>query len=68
VVEAENPLALLEAIQGLRNADLRKAGENARTYACMRWSAERVLGHLERTLTAAAGSQMGSLAWKGFKP
>ena len=68
VVEAENPQALLEAIQGLRNADLRKTGENARAYACMRWSAERVLGHLERTLTAAAGSQMGSLAWKGFKP
>lgn len=68
VVEAENPQALLEAIQGLRKDDLRKAGENARAYACMRWSAERVLGHLERTLTAAAGSQMGSLAWKGFKP
>jgi colanic acid biosynthesis glycosyl transferase WcaI len=68
VVEAENSLALFEAVRGLRNADLRKAGENARAYACMRWSAERVLGHLERTLTAAAGSQMGSLAWKGFKP
>jgi colanic acid biosynthesis glycosyl transferase WcaI len=68
VVEAENSLALFEAVRGLRNANLRKAGENARAYACMRWSAERVLGHLERTLTAAAGSQMGSLAWKGFKP
>jgi colanic acid biosynthesis glycosyl transferase WcaI len=68
VVEAENPLALLEAVRGLRNADLRKAGENARAYACMRWSSERVLGHLERSLTAAAGSQMSSLAWKGFKP
>ena len=68
VVEAENPLALLEAVCGLRNADLRKAGENARAYACMRWSSERVLGHLERSLTAAAGSQMSSLAWKGFKP
>jgi colanic acid biosynthesis glycosyl transferase WcaI len=68
VVEAENPLALLEAVRSLRNADLRKAGENARTYAGMRWSSERVLGHLERSLTAAAGSQMNSLAWKGFKP
>ncbi len=68
VVEAENPLALLEVVRSLRNADLRKAGENARTYAGMRWSSERVLGHLERSLTAAAGMQMNSLAWKGFKP
>lgn len=68
VVEAENPQALLEAVRELRNADLRKAGENARAYACMRWSSERVLGHLERSLTMAAGSPMSSLAWKGFKP
>jgi colanic acid biosynthesis glycosyl transferase WcaI len=68
VVEAENPLALLEAIRTLRSTDLRKAGENGRAYACMRWSSERVLGHLERNLTAAAGSPMSSLAWKGFKP
>jgi colanic acid biosynthesis glycosyl transferase WcaI len=68
VVQAENPRALLEAVRTLRNIDLRKAGENARAYACMRWSSERVLGHLERSLTAAAGSQMSSLAWKGFKP
>jgi colanic acid biosynthesis glycosyl transferase WcaI len=68
VVEAENPLALLEAVRGLRDEDLRKAGENARAYACLRWASERVLGHLERSLTAAAGLQMSSLAWKGFKP
>jgi len=68
VVEAENPRALLEAVCELRNADLRKAGENARAYASMRWSSGRVLEHLERSLTAAAGSQMSSLAWKGFKP
>ena len=68
VVEAENPRALLEAVCELRNADLRKAGENARAYACMRWSSGRVLEHLERSLTAAAGSPMSSLAWKGFKP
>jgi colanic acid biosynthesis glycosyl transferase WcaI len=68
VVEAENPRALLEAVRELRNADLRKAGENARAYACMRWSSGRVLEHLERSLTAAAGSPMSSLAWKGFKP
>jgi len=68
VVEAENPLALLDAIRGLRNADLRKAGENARVYACKRWSSGRVLEHLEQRLAAAAGSEVGSLAWKGFKP
>jgi colanic acid biosynthesis glycosyl transferase WcaI len=68
VVEAENPPALLEAVRGLRNTDLRKAGENGRAYACMRWSSGRVLEHLERSLAAAAGSQMSSLAWKGFKP
>ena len=58
----------LEAIRTLRSTDLRKAGENGRAYACMRWSSERVLGHLERNLTAAAGSPMSSPAWKGFKP
>jgi colanic acid biosynthesis glycosyl transferase WcaI len=68
VVEAENPLALLEAVRGLRNADLCRAGENGRAYASMRWSSGRVLEHLERSLAAAAGSPMSSLAWKGFKP
>jgi colanic acid biosynthesis glycosyl transferase WcaI len=68
VVEAENPRALLEAIRTLRSTDLRKAGENARAYVSMRWSSERVLGHLERSLTAAAGCQMSPLALKGFKP
>jgi colanic acid biosynthesis glycosyl transferase WcaI len=68
VVEAEDPVALLQAIRELRSADLRKAGENARAYACMRWSSGRVLGHLERSLAAAAGSPISSLAWKGFKP
>jgi colanic acid biosynthesis glycosyl transferase WcaI len=68
VVEAENPAALLEAIRGLRREDLREAGENAREYACARWSPARVLGELERALTTAAGPAMRSLAWKGFKP
>jgi colanic acid biosynthesis glycosyl transferase WcaI len=68
VVEAENPLALLEAVRGLRNTDLRRAGENGRAYACMRWSSGRVLEHMERSLAAAAGSPMSSLAWKGSKP
>jgi len=68
VVAAENPSALLEAIRELRSSDLRKAGENARAYACKRWSSARVLEHIERKLTAVAGSEMSSLAWKGFKP
>jgi len=68
VVAAEDPAALLDAICALRREDLRKAGENAREYACARWSSARVLGELERSLTEAAGHAMRSLAWKGFKP
>jgi colanic acid biosynthesis glycosyl transferase WcaI len=68
VAAAEDPAALLNAICTLRRDDLRKAGENAREYACARWSSERVLGELERSLTVAAGSAMRSLAWKGYKP
>jgi colanic acid biosynthesis glycosyl transferase WcaI len=67
VVPAEDPAALLDAICTLRCDDLRKAGENAREYACARWSSARVLGELERNLTEAAGSTMRSLAWKGSK-
>jgi len=48
----------------IKNADLRKAGENARVYACKRWSSGRVLEHLEQRLAAAAGSEMGSLPGK----
>lgn len=68
VVAAEDPAALLDAICALRRDDLRKAGENARKYACARWSSARVLGELERSLKAAAGPAMRSLALKGFKP
>ena len=39
-----------------------KLGENARGYASQRWSSVRVMGHLERSLTAVAGNAMGSLA------
>ena len=62
VVDAENPEALLAAIRELRAEDLGKVGQNARGYASVRWSAARVLGHLERSLTTAAGSQMGPVA------
>jgi colanic acid biosynthesis glycosyl transferase WcaI len=67
VVAAEDPAALLDAISILRREDLRTAGENAREYACARWSSARVLGELERSLTDAAGPGMRSLALKGYK-
>lgn len=68
VAVAENPTALLDAICALRREDLRKAGENAREYACARWSSARVLDELEQSLTAAARVAQRPLAWKGFKP
>jgi colanic acid biosynthesis glycosyl transferase WcaI len=68
VVAAENPAALLDAICTLRHEDLGKVGENGRKYACARWSSARVLDELEQTLTTAAGTALGPLAWKGFKP
>jgi colanic acid biosynthesis glycosyl transferase WcaI len=64
-VEPENPKALLEAIRELRDEELRKMSENARAYASQRWSSQRVLGHLERTLTAVAGLGMSSLVKEG---
>ncbi len=62
VVAAEDPKALLAAIDELRGEDLDAVGQRARGYASERWSPVRVLGHLERSLMAAAGSAMGSLA------
>lgn len=56
-VMAGDPRALAEAVRQLRGADLRQLGENARQYACRRWSAERVLGHLEKILVATAARQ-----------
>jgi colanic acid biosynthesis glycosyl transferase WcaI len=62
VVDAEVPEALSNALHEMRNADLSRYGENARGYASMRWSSVRVLGHLERSLLAAAGSAMNQVA------
>jgi colanic acid biosynthesis glycosyl transferase WcaI len=62
VVAAEDPQALLAAICQLRDEDLETVGHNARGYASERWSSVRVLNSLERSLMAAAGSAMGSLA------
>lgn len=54
VAMAEDPEALLNAVRELRSADLKKLGASGRDYACQRWSSERVLGHLERSLAEAA--------------
>lgn len=62
VVDAEEPEALSGALQELRNADLLQFGERAREYATLRWSSIRVLGHLERSLVAAAGPAMSTIA------
>ncbi len=67
VVAAEDPAALRDAIDALRRGDLGKAGENAREYACARWSSARVLGELEPCLTAAQDPAMRSLATRGLK-
>jgi colanic acid biosynthesis glycosyl transferase WcaI len=65
VAEPENPEALVEAIRAMRAGDLGKASENARAYASRRWSSARVLGHLEQTLLAVAGSAKSSIMKKG---
>jgi colanic acid biosynthesis glycosyl transferase WcaI len=54
VAVAEDGAALLEAILQLRKTDLLELGNSGRAYAFRRWSAERVLGNLERCLTNVA--------------
>jgi colanic acid biosynthesis glycosyl transferase WcaI len=61
VVDAEDPGALWLAIEEMHREDLSKYAERARAYANLRWSSVRVLGNLERSLTAAAGSAVSSL-------
>jgi len=60
VVDAEEPEALWFALRGMQSEDLSKYAEKAREYALMRWSSVRVLGNLERSLTAAAGAAASS--------
>jgi colanic acid biosynthesis glycosyl transferase WcaI len=62
VVKAEDPGALSTAVREMKDEDLEKLGENARGYASQRWSSVRVLRKLERSLEAAAGPAMSSLA------
>lgn len=56
VVDAEDPEALWSALRHMQSEDLSRYTERAREYALMRWSPVRVLGHLERSLAAAAGA------------
>jgi colanic acid biosynthesis glycosyl transferase WcaI len=58
VVDAEEPEALSFALKEMRGEDSSKFGEKARRYASMRWSSVRVLGQLERSLLAVAGSAL----------
>jgi colanic acid biosynthesis glycosyl transferase WcaI len=60
VVDAEDAGRLWLALEEMRREDLAKFGERARAYANLRWSSVRVLGNLERSLTAAAGSAMST--------
>jgi colanic acid biosynthesis glycosyl transferase WcaI len=62
VVDAEEPEALSFALQEMRAENLSTFRENAREYANLRWSSVRVLGHLEKSLMAAARSTMSSIA------
>jgi colanic acid biosynthesis glycosyl transferase WcaI len=62
VVKAEDPGELSKAIREMKGEDLEKLSENARGYASQRWSSVRVLRKLERSLEAAAGPAMSSLA------
>ncbi len=64
-VEAGDPDALLAAIRELRVRDSRAMSENAQRYARERWSSHRVLGDLERSLSAVAGSAAGSMMKQG---
>ena len=54
VAEAESGAQLLNAILELRKSNLVEMGICARAYAFRRWSSERVLGDLERSLAGAA--------------
>lgn len=67
VAEAENPVALLDAIRALQCEDVQTIAENARQYARARWSPERVMGELERCLLTASGCGAHEFAAKGVQ-
>lgn len=65
VVEAEDAEALLAAIRELRENDLASLGRNGLKYARQRWSADRVLGHLELSLATVAASERTPVPQEG---
>jgi colanic acid biosynthesis glycosyl transferase WcaI len=54
VVQPENAEALLNAIHELKAGNLQECRQSAREYANRRWSSDRVLGFVERSLVAAS--------------
>src|SRR6185312_7557968 len=68
VATAEDAEAMLAAIQELRKIDLRTLGENGRRYAAGRWNSDRVLSHLEASLSTVAASHLPPLPSEGALP
>lgn len=68
VVPAEDAEALLAAVRELRENDLRELGQSGWKYARRRWSADRVLGHLEQSLAGVAASAISSVPQEGALP
>jgi colanic acid biosynthesis glycosyl transferase WcaI len=62
VVEPENAQKLSEAVGMMRMQDLSSYKQRARDYAAQRWTAARVLGHLERTIVAVANGSQSQIA------
>lgn len=58
-VMAEDAEALLQAVLELRQKDLTEMGAAARAYAMQRWSAVRVMGHLEQCLAGVSSVRTG---------
>jgi colanic acid biosynthesis glycosyl transferase WcaI len=54
VVQPENAEALLSAIHELKAGNLQECRQSAREYANRRWSSDRVLGFVERSLVAVS--------------
>jgi putative colanic acid biosynthesis glycosyltransferase WcaI len=61
VVQPEDGDALREAIESLRRSGLEEYRTSARAYARSRWSSERVLGFLERSLVAVRHAKRTAL-------
>lgn len=56
VVEAENGSALHDAVMKIKTSKRNELSKMARSYACRRWAAQRVLGHMEKCLMRVVAS------------